>query len=382
MEKPTSGEKFRALLATGRVANLPTVWSNVLVGFWIASSFVHQFSNSYLEQGHLVRFSLLAITIIVAAFIYVGGCMLGDAQDIEFDRTHRPDRPIPRGILSRGTIKFASFSLLTLAIFGLFISSLLSVVIAVYIEGDDSLMEVISQYTNKTSLNAFQLHEMVIGLLLAGAVITYAYNHKKNKIAGLMMMASCRFLLVILAIAVTQKTFFSQFVHSSHRLEPLSLYSAWIDRWMIIYAAIIGVYTLLLSWVASTESQPGSFSYRKILGGCMLLLPFLSFVINPLIFSQPRAQYAEWSFIQDSYVHSYLPPNAGYFYLILAMTVTWILLALKKLNESKPAFVSRALAGFCLIDATIVAAFSPLVACICVALFALALLLQRITPAT
>ena len=34
---PTAGDKFNALLATGRVANLPTVWSNVLVAYWFAT---------------------------------------------------------------------------------------------------------------------------------------------------------------------------------------------------------------------------------------------------------------------------------------------------------------------------------------------------------
>ncbi len=114
----------------------------------------------------------------------------------------------------------------------------------------------------------------------------------------------------------------------------------------------------------------------------MLLLPLMSFIINPMLFNKSRTGSYEWSFVQDGYIHSYLPPNAGFFYLVFAITVSWILLALKKLNHSKSAFVSRALAGFCLIDAVIVAAFSPLIACICIALFVFALLLQRITPAT
>lgn len=380
MEKPTYGEKFRALLATGRVANLPTVWSNVLVGFWIASAFIHQYSGT--EEGPLIRYALLLIILFVSSLIYVAGCMLGDAQDTEFDRVNRPNRPIPRGILSRGTVKLTAFSFFTLAIFGLFASTLLAAIIAIYAENGTALKDIIRLFSNKSTLNAIQLHEMIIGSLLSICVITYAYNHKKNKKAGLLMMASCRFLLVMLAIAVTQKTFFSRALYSSSPLEPLALHTGWIEGWMTLYAAIIGIYTLLLSWVASTESQPGRFSHRTVLGTCMLALPFLSFVFNPLVFKKSRAHYSEWSFIEDAYLHSYMPPNAGYFYLLVALTATWILLALKKLGKSKPTFVSMALAGFCLIDATMVAAFSPLIACICVALFLLALLLQRVTPAT
>ena len=371
MEKITFGKKFRALLGTGRIANLPTVWSNVLVGFWIASSCVHEFQSS---QDHSTGYLLLLIILVACSLIYVGGCMLGDAQDHDFDRINRPARPIPSGILSAGGVKLTSFSLLTIAIFLLFVSTLAANLISWSLDNDLSLKEIITLLSNQNTLHAIQLHEMLIGVLLTAVVITYAYYHKRNRKAALTMMASCRFLLVFLGIAVTQKTYFTP-------NEPLGLHLSWVAHWMLIYPALIGFYTLLLSWVASTESQPGRFSHRKLLGACMLSLPFLSFITTPLIFNHHKADH-QWSFMQSAYLHSYLPSNATCFYITLAITTIWIFLALKRLNSSKPAFVSRALAGFCLIDATIVAPFSPSVACVCITLFLLALLLQRVTPAT
>ena len=84
----TFGEKFRALLATGRMANLPTVWSNVLVGFWLASAL----NSSYLStlSGINLRLVFLGFILIVASCIYVGGCFLGDARDIHFDKKIAP----------------------------------------------------------------------------------------------------------------------------------------------------------------------------------------------------------------------------------------------------------------------------------------------------
>lgn len=83
------------LLAMSRFANLPTVWSNVLLGILLTPA------------GFQVSVFLSAALAI--SLLYLGGCFLNDAHDIDFDAKTRPDRPIPAG-------RFRQKSILQLAL--------------------------------------------------------------------------------------------------------------------------------------------------------------------------------------------------------------------------------------------------------------------------
>ncbi len=78
--------KLIALLTLSRVSNLPTVWGNCLAGWLLA--------------GGRVEWEFIPL-IVGASLIYSGGMVLNDAADAEFDREHRPERPIPSGVISR-----------------------------------------------------------------------------------------------------------------------------------------------------------------------------------------------------------------------------------------------------------------------------------------
>jgi len=271
MEKPTVGEKFRALLATGRAANLPTVWCNVLVAFSLSRLSAHHYNA---DPGRFWT-AALAFLLISASCIYVGGCMLGDARDINFDKEHRPNRPLPRGVLSTTFVTISAWGLLFGGLIIVVISALLSAIIAHGIEW----RELVNFLGSKNGLIAIQLHEILLASLLTACVIAYAFIHKRNKIVGLALMASCRFLLVFFAISVAHKTFYG----SPASAEPLFLYRSWVTSWMPLLALTVGVYTLLLSWVASTEAKPGQFQFRSILATCMLTLPVVSFILVAII---------------------------------------------------------------------------------------------------
>src|SRR5438309_11599208 len=73
---------IRPLLVLGRVSNLPTVWSNCLAGWWL---------------GGAGRTEALPFLLIGTSLIYIGGMFLNDAFDVDFDRQHRQERPIPSG---------------------------------------------------------------------------------------------------------------------------------------------------------------------------------------------------------------------------------------------------------------------------------------------
>ena len=85
--------KIRALLELSRVSNLPTVASNVIAAWVIAGG----------------RFDVIILLVLAGGgLLYSGGMVLNDAVDREFDRRHRPERPIPSGVISAaGAFGFA-----------------------------------------------------------------------------------------------------------------------------------------------------------------------------------------------------------------------------------------------------------------------------------
>ena len=80
---------LRTLLILGRTSNLPTAWTNVLAGWFLAGG-----GWSLGLVGVLVGISLL----------YVAGMTLNDAFDAKWDRKHAPERPIPSGAISHRAV--------------------------------------------------------------------------------------------------------------------------------------------------------------------------------------------------------------------------------------------------------------------------------------
>lgn len=76
---------LRTLFILGRISNLPTVWTNVAVGWFFSGG------GWTAELGWLVA---------GISFLYIGGMTMNDAIDAGWDRNHAPDRPIPSGKIS------------------------------------------------------------------------------------------------------------------------------------------------------------------------------------------------------------------------------------------------------------------------------------------
>lgn len=84
---------FATLAELSRVSNLPTTFTNVMVGSAVAS-------NS------LLWWKIFAAWAAIACF-YMAGMALNDVIDVEIDRVERPGRPICSGRISRrGAIAF------------------------------------------------------------------------------------------------------------------------------------------------------------------------------------------------------------------------------------------------------------------------------------
>jgi len=141
---------LRALLLLGRVSNVPTVWSNCLAGWLLAGG------------GEWGRFGLLCFA---ATCLYVGGMYLNDAFDAQFDQQHRPERPIPSGVIGVEAVWLWGFGWLGLGLACLFL---------------------------------FGQTTIICALLLAVAILVYDAVHKIFAFSPA-LMAACRFLLVLMA---------------------------------------------------------------------------------------------------------------------------------------------------------------------------------------
>ena len=83
---------MRTIFILGRVSNLPTIWTNVLVGWFLCG-------GSWSEE--------LGWIALGVSLLYIGGMTLNDAFDADWDREFAPDRPIPSGKISRRTVWIA-----------------------------------------------------------------------------------------------------------------------------------------------------------------------------------------------------------------------------------------------------------------------------------
>jgi UbiA prenyltransferase family len=137
------------LLRLGRISNLPTVWTNVLAGAFIA--------------GGGAGWSGMAPIMIAMTAFYVGGMYLNDFFDRVADARDRPGRPIDAGEIRANSVLAIGFGLLAIGI---------------------------------ALLISFGLPAIVCGIVLAGVIVLYDLWHKGNALSPL-VMGSCRALVYI-----------------------------------------------------------------------------------------------------------------------------------------------------------------------------------------
>lgn len=153
--------RWRAYLLLSRVSNLPTVWSNVIAGMVGGS-----------RAGDLAAGQPETVSLFVAASaFYTAGMFLNDAFDVRFDRSARPERPIPRGEVGVGEAFAAGGGLLAVGL-GLL-------------------------WPHPTA--------MVLGVFLAAAIVFYDARHK-GSVAAPLVMGACRGLVYLVAAATGQIT--------------------------------------------------------------------------------------------------------------------------------------------------------------------------------
>ncbi|MEM9079589.1 MAG: UbiA family prenyltransferase [Verrucomicrobiota bacterium] len=82
---------LRDWLAMGRVANLPTIVSNVMLGCGLGI-----FVRSW--EFEIWR---LVVPCVVGCLLYLGGCFLNDWWDCKWDAVNKPERALPSGRVAR-----------------------------------------------------------------------------------------------------------------------------------------------------------------------------------------------------------------------------------------------------------------------------------------
>jgi 4-hydroxybenzoate polyprenyltransferase len=158
----TLGIAFRL----GRVSNLPTVWTNALVGAVLAGAAAN--------EGRFLA-ALLALSLF-----YVAGMYLNDAFDRHIDARERPERPIPAGLVRAETVFGAGFAMMGLAL------ALLA-------------------WAGFAGAEGSAWRPVASGFALGAAIVYYNYDHKGNVLSPL-WMALCRALVYVTAACAVGAT--------------------------------------------------------------------------------------------------------------------------------------------------------------------------------
>ena len=199
----------------GRVSNLPTVWSNCLAGWWLGGAGNH---------------GKLPLLLAGTSMLYVGGMYLNDAFDADFDRLHRPARPIPAGLISLRSVW--RFGMAWLA-------------------------------AGAVCLACLGITTGAIGVALLVAILLYDAVHKRAEFAPL-LMGACRWLLYLAAASTGESGVTGRAV--------------WCGFALMSYVAG-------LSWIARHESTRPESKYFPLL---FLVAPIaLALVMNSGSYREP-----------------------------------------------------------------------------------------------
>jgi hypothetical protein len=263
-------------------------------------------------------FATLIPLLLGGSFLYIGGMYLNDFCDASFDARHCPGRPIPSGKISQRTVGILA---------GLwFIAGL-------------------------TFLILCGLATFLIGLLLSVVIIIYDYWHKDVSCAPL-IMGLCRLLLYPLAASI----------FASGPL-PLSNSTLGLILGVVPVAVPLALYVAGITYLARGESRPGKPTRWALV---LLALPVV--------------------FAGSTFLERNLPGKLLLAVLICLVQLSWMAWLLTPLlRQTRPSIgrvVSGLLAGIVLVDMIALVPLGGSLATALFALFILALLLQRIIPAT
>jgi hypothetical protein len=170
----------------------------------------------------------MVVVILSASAVYIGGMVLNDAFDADFDRQFRRERPIPSGAVSEQRVWQAGWSLMVAGVIGLAVQGWWTA---------------------------------VLSALLAGSVILYDAIHKRVTVSPV-LMAACRFFLFLTVASVGERGVTGQALWAALALAAWIVGLSYIARresrrgpmayWPLVFLAMPGV----LVWLVHGD-QPG-----------------------------------------------------------------------------------------------------------------------------
>ena len=209
--------RTRALAASLRLPNLPSVWSNTLTGVIFAC----------LIQDH-GNLALAPLALLTASCLYFAGNLFNDWADQAWDKEHRPERALPSGVFNPS--QYLALGML-LCLIGLAAAAI-------------------------TSFTA-----MSVSAALTLFIVTYTWCHKRTAL-GVIPMALCRASLPLLG--------FSACAGSWHQAQ-----------WIVLPAGMLFCYLIMLSLRARAESKPNTSPLMTWLTGFGFLLPVAILATTP-----------------------------------------------------------------------------------------------------
>lgn len=221
--------RVRALLATARIANVPSVVSNVSVGYFLAMG-----GTESLLWG--TWFAAITSGIL----IYLAGNFANDWYDRAWDVQHRPERALPAGLFSPSLYLTLAIALATVGI-------------------------IIAAVATKAGY---------VAALIAVAVVIYTHVHKRSA-SGVLWVGLCRGLLYLLGFFGVHS--FRDYVET---LQWLVRYEVWpiIGFNMLAFVGALGLasYVIGLSLYARCEALAAPPTSTKRFALFLLGVPILT----------------------------------------------------------------------------------------------------------
>jgi len=224
---------LRALLELCRISNLPTVWSNAVVGVFAGALIT--------DADPKIAWFFAPLAAIPISLIYCGGMVLNDLIDRHVDAKERPNRPIPSGRVSLSNARFLSLTLLGLPI--VFISCI--------------------EALNQPMGGRFHFAGTLTAIALVVTVVLYNLVHQRQALS-VVLMGLCRVGVVLCAASLV----------AGNELYLLTGEAAYAYG----AALTLFVYTLAISIVARNEMQPNWFGGPKTVMNMIAAMPLLDAV--------------------------------------------------------------------------------------------------------
>ncbi|MDZ7694110.1 MAG: UbiA-like protein EboC [Balneolaceae bacterium] len=218
------GTKIPALLEVMRPANIVTAFADILAGFAIAGgaiSLVGSSMPSISPEG-------LGWLLLSTFGLYGGGVVFNDYFDADLDAEERPERPIPSGRISPGSVALLGSLLLLLGIVSAF------------------------------QVNAYSL---VLAILIAGGSLVYDKWAKHSKLWGPLLMGLLRGWNLLLGCSIV----------------PITILLDWYLP--VIPIAYIGAITLISQGEVHGGTQKTGFTSMAIIG--LIIGGLLSLGLQP-----------------------------------------------------------------------------------------------------